>query len=305
MPVKMRLQRHGKKRKPFYHIVIADGRAPRDGKFIEKLGTYNPNTVPAEIIIDRESALSWLHKGAQPTHTVRAILRFTGVLYKKHLMRGVAKGAMTEEKAEELFDQWLKEKLDKLAARKEGADDSVAKARATQEDAERQMRLERSGAAAAEEAAKLAEEEAAKAAEEAAAAPAVEEAAPVEEAPAPVEETPAPVAEEAPAVVAEAPAEEAAPAVEETPVTPDDLKKIEGIGPKIAEALNAAGVNTFADLAGKTPEELKEILSAAGDKFNSHDPGTWPKQAQMAADGKWDELKEWQDILDGGKEPTA
>ena len=99
MAVKMRLQRKGRRKRPFYHIVVADGRSPRDGRFIERLGSYNPMTKPATIEIDREKAFDWLQKGAQPTDTVRAILRFKGVYYRRHLMRGVAKGALTEEQA--------------------------------------------------------------------------------------------------------------------------------------------------------------------------------------------------------------
>ena len=99
MPTKIRLQRRGKRGQPFYHIVIADGRAPRDGKFIEKIGTYNPLSRPADIDIDFNKAITWLTKGAQPTDTVKAILAYTGVLYKNHLQKGVQKGAMTEEQA--------------------------------------------------------------------------------------------------------------------------------------------------------------------------------------------------------------
>ena len=94
MSVKIRLQRRGRKKAPFYHIVIADARAPRDGKFIQKIGTYNPMTVPATINLDREEAFDWLMKGAQPTDTARAILRYKGVMYRKHLQRGVSKGAL-------------------------------------------------------------------------------------------------------------------------------------------------------------------------------------------------------------------
>ena len=98
MAVKIRLARHGKKGYAFYHIVAADSRAPRDGRFIEKLGTYNPNTNPATIDLDFEKALGWLQKGAQPTDTCRAILSYKGVLYKKHLLGGIAKGAFSEPK---------------------------------------------------------------------------------------------------------------------------------------------------------------------------------------------------------------
>ena len=106
MAVKMRLQRHGSKKRPFYFIVIADARSPRDGKFIQKLGTYNPLTVPATIQVDRQKALDWLQKGAQPTDTVRRILSFKGVLYLKHLLRGVSLGLFDEAAAMEKFTKW-------------------------------------------------------------------------------------------------------------------------------------------------------------------------------------------------------
>ena len=115
MPAKIRLQRHGKKGKPFYHIVIADGRAPRDGKFIEKIGTYNPVSIPAEINLNFDKALDWLNKGAQPTDTVRSILSKKGVMLKKHLLVGVKKGALTLEQAEVKFQAWMKEKEAKAA----------------------------------------------------------------------------------------------------------------------------------------------------------------------------------------------
>lgn len=106
MAVKMRLQRHGSKKRPFYFIVVADGRAPRDGKFIQKIGTYNPLTVPATIQLDRQKALDWLHKGAQPTDTVRRILSFKGVLFLKHLLRGVKLGLFDEAQAMVKFQSW-------------------------------------------------------------------------------------------------------------------------------------------------------------------------------------------------------
>jgi small subunit ribosomal protein S16 len=110
MPVKIRLQRHGTKKRPFYHIVAADSRSPRDGKFIEKLGSYNPLTVPASIELDIDKAYVWLTNGAQPTDTAHAILKYKGVLYKKHLQRGVKKGAFAQEKADEMLATWLKSK---------------------------------------------------------------------------------------------------------------------------------------------------------------------------------------------------
>ncbi len=109
MPVKIRLQRHGSKKRPFYFIVVADARAPRDGKFIQKIGTYNPLTVPASIQLDRQKALDWLHKGAQPTDTVRRILSYKGVLYLKHLLRGVKLGLFDEAAAMEKFQTWHSE----------------------------------------------------------------------------------------------------------------------------------------------------------------------------------------------------
>lgn len=120
MATKLRLQRHGKKGKPFYHLVAADARAKRDGKFIEKVGIYNPNTNPATIEIDFERALDWMLKGAQPTDTVRALLSYSGVLYKKHLLAGVRKGALTEAQADKKFEAWAKEKEAKIQAKKDG-----------------------------------------------------------------------------------------------------------------------------------------------------------------------------------------
>ena len=109
MAVKIRLQRHGSKKRPFYFIVVADARAPRDGKFIQKIGTYNPLTVPATIQLDRQKALEWLHKGAEPTDTVRRILSFKGVLYLKHLLRGVKLGLFDEAAAMQKFQKWHEE----------------------------------------------------------------------------------------------------------------------------------------------------------------------------------------------------
>ncbi len=201
MPVKIRLGRHGKKGYAFYHIVVADSRAPRDGKFIEKIGTYNPNTNPATIDLNFEKALDWLQKGAQPTDTCRAILSETGVMYKKHLLGGVAKGAFSESDAEAKFNKWFDEKNAKTAAKtsKIAGDARTAdKARAA---AEVKAKEEKAKAIAA----KKAEAEGAAAEEEAPA----EEAAATEEAPA--EEPAAEVATEEPAVEeAAAPAEEPA-----------------------------------------------------------------------------------------------
>jgi small subunit ribosomal protein S16 len=124
MAVKIRLQRHGSKKRPFYFIVVADARAPRDGKFIQKLGTYNPLTVPATIQLDRQKALDWLHKGAQPSDTVKRILSFKGVLYLKHLLRGVTMGIFDEVTAMKKFEQWTQEHESKVIQRGNDARDA-------------------------------------------------------------------------------------------------------------------------------------------------------------------------------------
>ncbi|MEO8147285.1 MAG: 30S ribosomal protein S16 [Bacteroidia bacterium] len=118
MPAKLRLQRFGKKGYAYYHIVVADGRAPRDGKFIEKIGSYNPNTNPATIELNTDKAVAWLNKGAQPTDTMRAILSYKGVLYKKHLEEGVKKGALTQEQSDEKFAAWNQQKASKVDSKK-------------------------------------------------------------------------------------------------------------------------------------------------------------------------------------------
>ena len=166
MPVKIRLTRRGRKKAPFYHIVIADSRAPRDGRYIESIGTYNPITNPATIKLDFDSALDWLQKGAQPTDTCRTILSYKGVMMKKHLLEGVKKGALTEEQAEEKFQSWLKEKENKIEAKtdilKKG-EDAEAKKRLDAETKVREARTEelakRKAEAAAEEAKANAPEE--------------------------------------------------------------------------------------------------------------------------------------------------
>jgi len=118
MATKIRLQRHGKKGKPFYYIVVADARAPRDGRFIERLGSYNPNTNPATIDINFDKTLDWVNNGAQPTDTCRAILSYKGVLYKKHLQGGLKKGALTEEQVDSKFQEWVDQKDGKITGKK-------------------------------------------------------------------------------------------------------------------------------------------------------------------------------------------
>ena len=120
MSVKIRLQRHGKKQKPFYWIVAADARSKRDGRFLEKIGTYNPNTNPATVDLDIDKAVQWLHNGAQPTDTAKAILSYKGALLKHHLDGGIRKGALTQEQADAKLTAWLEEKASKVDTKKEG-----------------------------------------------------------------------------------------------------------------------------------------------------------------------------------------
>jgi len=146
MPVKIRLQRHGKKGKPFYWIVAADSRAKRDGKFLEKLGTYNPTNVPAEIILDIDKSVSWLFKGAQPTNTARAILQYKGAMLKKHLLVGVQKGAFTEEEADKKFQAWSAEKDVKIKQHQEEVDAAKAKEKADRLEKEKAVNQARANA---------------------------------------------------------------------------------------------------------------------------------------------------------------
>jgi small subunit ribosomal protein S16 len=180
MPVKLRLQRHGKKGKPFYWLVAADSRAKRDGRYLEKLGTYNPNTNPATVNIDIDRAVNWMEKGAQPTDTARNLLSYKGAMLKYHLNGGVRKGALTQEAADQKLAEWLKEKEAKIQAKKEGLTKSEAEAAA------KRLAAEEEAAATTEEAKEEtpAEEEAPAAevkAEEAPAAEAAAEDTPAEE----------------------------------------------------------------------------------------------------------------------------
>jgi small subunit ribosomal protein S16 len=211
MSVKIRLARHGKKGSAYFHIVVADSHAPRDGRFIERIGVYDPNTNPATIDLDGEKALDWMAKGAQPTDTCRRILSYKGVLLKKHLLEGVKKGALTEEAANAKWDAWKEEKENKLQAKRselaQSSRDAV-KARLEAEAKAKEAKAAEVAKKKSEQALKDAEAQAAQAAAEAAAAPeaAVEptvEPAAAPEAPA----TPEPAAPE-PAATAEAPATE-------------------------------------------------------------------------------------------------
>jgi len=130
MPVKIRLQRHGKKGKPFYWVVAADARSKRDGKYLEKLGTYNPNVNPAVIDLDVDGSVKWLQNGAQPTDTARAILSYKGVMLKNHLVGGVRKGALTEEQAAEKFQAWVDAKEGKITAKADGLAKNVEEEKA-------------------------------------------------------------------------------------------------------------------------------------------------------------------------------
>ncbi len=176
MSVKIRLQRHGKKGRPFFHIVIADSRAKRDGKFIEKIGTYNPITNPATIDLNVDSAVKWLNNGAQPTDTARAILSYKGALYKKHLQGGVAKGAFDQAEAEKRFAAWLEAKEAKVQGKVDGL--AKTKADAKKSALEAEVKVNEARIAAAQAA--VAEAKAAEAAAAAEEAPAVEEGAATE-----------------------------------------------------------------------------------------------------------------------------
>lgn len=177
MSVKIRLSRYGRKRYAYYHIVVADSRAPRDGKFIERIGSYNPNTNPATIDLNFDKALDWLQKGAQPTDTCRAILSYKGVLMKKHLQIGVTKGAITQEQADAKFNAWVAEKDAKIKHKVDSLNISERDANKKRVEAESKVREARAEAIAKKNAERAAAEAAAKAEAAAQEAPA-EEAAP-------------------------------------------------------------------------------------------------------------------------------
>ncbi len=177
MPARIRLQRHGKKGQPFYHIVVADGRAPRDGRFIEKLGTYNPMTNPAQIVLNEDKACEWLKNGAQPSDTCRRILSYKGVLLKRHLQIGVEKGAISQEQADVKFNEWKQAKETKIANKvSEIANNNRNEAKSRLE-AEKKANETKAAAVDAKRRAAAEAEAAAKAEAEAAEAPAAEEAA--------------------------------------------------------------------------------------------------------------------------------
>jgi len=256
MAVKIRLQRHGKKGKPFYHIVVADSRSKRDGKFIEKLGTYNPNVNPAAINVDIDEAVNWLQKGAQPSDTCRAILSYKGVMYKNHLLNGVRKGAFAEAEVEKRFESWLKIKESKIAGNEADIEktitDAKAKAFANEQALNEAKALEILAKntplveeVAVEEAAPEAATEEAPAAEATEEAPAVEA---KEEAPA------AEVKEEAPA----AEAKEEAPAAEAKEEAPAAEAKEEAPAAEVKEEAPAAEAKEEAPAAEAKEEAKKE-----------------------------------------------
>jgi small subunit ribosomal protein S16 len=195
MATKMRLQRFGKKGQAYFHIVIADGRAPRDGRFIEKIGTYNPITRPADIELDFDRALYWVKTGAEPTETVEAILKYTGVAYMHHLLKGVTKGAMTEEQAQAKFEEWKTVKTGKI----ESAKKDIGQKSKTED----KKRLEAEVKVNQAKADALAKKLAAEAKKAAGIAEVAEEEAEVEVAEVVAEVAPEVVAEVAPEVVAE------------------------------------------------------------------------------------------------------
>ncbi len=176
MPVKIRLQRHGKKGKPFYWIVAADARSKRDGKYLEKIGTYNPNTNPASIDLDVDVAVRWLQNGAEPTDTAKAILSYKGAMLKNHLVGGVRKGALTEEQAEGKFQVWLDEKEGKITTKKEGLTKAQVEAKAAALAIEVKVNQDRLVASQEAENEAIKAEADAKAAEKAAAEVVVDEA---------------------------------------------------------------------------------------------------------------------------------
>ena len=215
MPVRIRLQRHGKKGKPIYWIVAADSRAKRDGRYLEKLGIYNPNTLPATVDLNLDRAVDWLQNGAQPSDTARNLLSDHGAMLKNHLINGVNKGVLTEDDVNAKFEAWLKDKESQNETIQKKIDSEAEKSRAAAIAAEKEVSAKRKEAAAAAVAEAEAQVEEAIAAEEAPA----EEAAPEAEA---QEETPA--AEEAPAEEAapEAEAQEEAPAADDAETDSQD-----------------------------------------------------------------------------------
>jgi small subunit ribosomal protein S16 len=258
MSVKIRLARRGRKKQAIYDVVVADARAPRDGRFIEKLGTYNPNTNPASININNERALTWLLNGAQPTDTVKAMLSYRGVMLKKHLQIGVLKGAISQEQADAKFNAWLSEKDTKI----EGKKDQLATAKAD-------VRKSALAAETAKNQARIDSIKAREAAALAAAAPAVEE---VETPAAEVEETTSAEALEVETTSADAPVVEAA-VVEETPVAEETAPEVETpvVEAAVVEETPAAEVEEAAEVVETPAAEETPVVEAAAEETTSAD----------------------------------
>ncbi len=221
MPAKIRLARHGRKRRAFYHIIVADSRAPRDGKYIERIGSYNPNTNPATIDLNFDSALVWLQKGAQPTDTARAILSYEGVMYMNHLLKGVAKGALTEEQAKAKLESWKTEKATKIQAKVDKLSDALSSDKKSRLNAEAKVNEERAEAIAKRKSDLVAEEEEANKKEETV----KETAAEVTEVKEEVKEEVAEVKEEAAPEVKEEKAEETTAEVKEESTDKKETKE--------------------------------------------------------------------------------
>lgn len=243
MATKIRLQRFGKKGKPFYHLVVADSRAPRDGKFIERIGSYNPNTNPATIDLNFDKALSWVNKGAQPTDTCRAILSYKGVLYKKHLEGGVKKGALTQEQADAKFAAWLTSKDAQIIGKKDSLTQTKEQVKKAALVAEAKRKEDKAAAIEAKYAAPVEVEEVA-----------VEEA-PVAEETENTEETTEVAVAETEEVAVEDPATEEAPAVEEVTETVAEVAEEVVEEPAAEEAPVAEEVVEEAPAAEETPSE--------------------------------------------------
>lgn len=278
MPVKIRLQRQGKKGHPYFHIVVADVRAPRDGKYIERLGFYNPNTDPATIEIDVDGAVKWLDNGAQPTDTARAILGYKGVLYKNHLNKGVKKGAFDEAESDKRFNAWLEEKQAKIDGKKSDLKSASTKDAADRMQAEVDKNKERAAAIAAANAP----------------APVVEEAAEATETPIDAE---AQVAEstETPEVIADTPSEEAKAIIGKEPeVTVKEAEeKVAKVDEKAEEAAPVEEPKAEAKEEATAEAQADKAIEAAPVKeAKAEEPKEEPKAGAKAEEPKAEEKEE-------------
>jgi small subunit ribosomal protein S16 len=263
MATRIRLQRHGKKGKPFFHLVAADSRAKRDGKFIEKLGTYNPTANPAVIEINFEATLNWVQTGAEMSDTARAILSYKGVLFKNHLLNGVKKGALTTEQVEEKFAEWLANKDSKVLNKMEGLAKNAASEKVARQQAEEAAKVAKAAQVAAKNAPVV--EEVEEVAVEAAAEEVVSEEAPAAEEVAVVEEVAvteeAPVAEEV-VVVEEAAVVEDAPVAEDAAVVEEVAVVEEAPVAEAAAVVEEVAVVEEAPVAEEATSESTEETAA-------------------------------------------